>query len=225
MNKELKDLLNFDSLDTAERMTGRSYKEHEDVVGLGFLLLQDNSRQKEVLLRAIDDSLFSNKLSDYTRIIAAEGFEKVLEIPFEVKESYDPAPRQEKFFVYWKACEGLFLCFDSFNGDSVNGGHIYFNLEAPEYISYDVPYSGGYMKRDDGHKILVGDIDCREAIRTRLNGIREQGKFLPVWEEQKFMWLLHYGDTRNEGYDYKKINQERITQLPENVQKAIRGAI
>lgn len=223
MNKELKDLLNFDSLSTAEKITGRSYKEHEDVVGLGILLLHDNARRKETLLRAIDDSLFSNKLSDYERIIAAEGFEKVSEVPFELKESYDPEPRQEKFFIYWKKSEGLLLCFDSYRSDSVNGGRVYFNLEVPEYIGYGIPYSGSYMRRDDDRKILTGEIDCREAIRTRLGGLRELGKFLPVWEEQKFMWLLHYGDTRNEGYNHKEITRQRIAQLPEDVQKALRA--
>lgn len=115
------------------------------------------------------------------------------------------------------------MSFDTFLGDSINGGNVLFNLESPKYISYDVPYSGGYMQRSDERKILAAGIDSREAIRTRLEGLREQGKFLPVWEEKPFMWLLHYGDTKKEGYDYKAINQERIALLPVKIQEAIKG--
>jgi hypothetical protein len=67
-------------------------------------------------------------------------------------------------------------------------------------------------------------LDCREAIRYYLGKMRETGTFLPVWENRPFLWLLHYMDTKDEGYDYKAITASRIAQLPEHVRNAITPA-
>lgn len=101
MNEKLKNLLNYDPLAEAEKMTGESYKESDATTWLGIGLLQENRKAKEALLREKDDSLFQNKLEDYVRIITNEGFEKVLEIPFEYSDREEV--RSETFFVYWKS--------------------------------------------------------------------------------------------------------------------------
>ena len=68
---------------------------------------------------------------------------------------------------------------------------------------------------------MYTSLDCREAVRYYLGKMRENGTFLPVWKEQPFLWLLHYKDTEDK--DYEDITKERIKQLPEYVQEAIKG--
>ena len=48
------------------------------------------------------------------------------------------------------------------------------------------------------------------------------GEFLPTWIKPSFLWLLHYMDTKKEGYSYDAINAERIAMLPPHVQSAIK---
>ena len=49
----------------------------------------------------------------------------------------------------------------------------------------------------------------------------ENGVFLKEWKKQPFLWLLHHGDTKVEGYNYEEINQKRLNLLPDYVKKCI----
>lgn len=209
-DRNLDELLRFDSLDRAEKITGKSYKEDEGTTLVGILLMQENTRAKESILKAQDDSTFSNELGRYKRIIAEEGFKNVLEVDFQ---GYDCL---EKFFVYWHD-DGILLTFDTYGGKSVNGGKFKYNWKPNEGADFSVLSShGGYV---DG--VIAGDHDCREAIRYHIRRLREEGTFLNPWVKQPFLWLLHYQDTKVENYDYKAITAYRIAQLPEHVKKAI----
>lgn len=73
-----------------------------------------------------------------------------------------------------------------------------------------------------GHRtVWSGNHDCREAVKLKITNMINKGVFLPKWKEQPFLWLLHYMDTKTKGYDYKKINEERIAMLPQYVRDAI----
>ena len=214
MTDELMGRLKFDAIQAAEDLTGLDSHNTDLPVWLALGMMQANGKRKAELLTANLDSTFSNKLDYYEQVLAAEGFEKVLEIPIP----HDPTLEREygdRYFVYWHP-DGLLLSFDSYCGDSVNGGHIYFNFkmnDPQEFYLLNIPVGSCNGVADS--------IDCREAIRYYLGKMRENGKFLPVWEHRPFLWLLHYMDTKAEGYDYKAITAERIAMLPEHVRKAI----
>lgn len=69
--------------------------------------------------------------------------------------------------------------------------------------------------------VWSGDHDAREAIRHNMERLEEFGKFVTPWTRQPFLYLLHYMDTKQDGYDYKAITAERIKMLPADVQSAI----
>lgn len=69
--------------------------------------------------------------------------------------------------------------------------------------------------------IWVGYHDCREAIKNNINLMLKNGVFLKEWKKQPFLWLLHHGDTKVEGYSYEEINQKRLNLLPDYVKKCI----
>jgi len=205
---ELNELLNFDSIAEAERLAGTSYKESDAVTWLGLGLMQEKNKRLNAILSERKDSLFSNTLTYYEMVIAEEGFVKVLELPIVGTE--------DTFFIYWHP-DGILLKFDSYNGRSVNGGNFYYNWKPNENADWSVLSS--HSGRVDG--IIAGDHDCREAIRYHIQRLREEGTFLNPWVKRPFLWLLHYMDTKTEGYDYKSITAERIAMLPEYVQSAI----
>jgi hypothetical protein len=80
-----------------------------------------------------------------------------------------------------------------------------------------------YVSENEIIYIWAGDHDCREALRFKIEGMKNNGTFLKTWKEQPFLWLLHHQDTEDKNYDYKKINQERIALLPVEVQECIKG--
>lgn len=104
-------------------------------------------------------------------------------------------------------------------------------LNIPAEVDF---FSSTKEERDENRKLIdealskvsyrmvwVGDHDCREAVKTNILGLIDNGVFLPKWKKRPFLWLLHYMDTKTEGYDYEAITNERIAMLPEDVRKAI----
>lgn len=78
-----------------------------------------------------------------------------------------------------------------------------------------------YKKKHSLKSVWSGDHDCREAIKNNINLMVENGEFITQWKSQPFLWLIHHGDTKEEGYSYEAINKERLSKLPEDVRKKI----
>lgn len=213
-------LLSYDALAEAEKDTGSSYKESEFTQHIGFLNHLEHVQKKEEALVEADDTVFSNKLSRYLRIVKDIGFDLALEFPFVGRPSGSESVYDERMFVFWR--DGILLVFDTYLEDSVNGGKFYYNWIPNDYKEgYKYTSSGGYYGEDP--MFWAGDHDCREALRFHIRRLDENGKILPVWEKRPFLWLLNYMDTKDDKYDYEKINRDRIAMLPKEIQKAIKG--
>ena len=61
-DKDIDTLLRFDALQRAEEISGNSYKEDENTVWMGMILMQANAKAKEAALSAQGDSVFHNTL-------------------------------------------------------------------------------------------------------------------------------------------------------------------
>ncbi len=213
-DKDLETLLRFDGLARAEELTGTSYKEDEGTVWTGMILMHANAKAKETALMAQDDSVFSNDLDRYLRIIDAEGFRKVFEM--DIPETSD------KFFVFWHD-DGILLKFDTYRENRVNGGNFYYNWKPNSDADRNVTSSRS--PGPDG--CIVGNHDCREAIRFHIRRLREEGQFLNPWlKRPSAFWMLSYKDHNDIPHKYgdktyDNISAERIAQFPEDVQKAL----
>ncbi len=116
----LEEHLKFDGFDAAEKLTGRYYKDDDSTSDLGVALsIAANANKTKALIEA-DDTTYSDSLERYLRIVSEEGFKEVLRIPFQGDDN------QETFFVFWHD-DGLLLNFETYHGDSINSGHVYFN--------------------------------------------------------------------------------------------------
>jgi len=215
MTDQIRDLLRYDPLDAAERLTGNSYKDDEGTSALGFLMHLDHSERKEAALKAAGDTHFSMPYAEACDVYERLGFEKVGTFPFEAE---DGTP--EEFSVWWHS-DGLLLTAETYRTTGLNISKVRYNvrLNVPRSEAWDRLSSCSTTESG----VTVGDHDAREGLAAKLQGLREVGEFLPVWEEQPFMWLLNYMDTKTDGYDHKAITESRIAALPQHVQTAIRG--
>jgi hypothetical protein len=208
-------ILSFDPLSEAEKATGKDYHNDESTSLLGLGLAITHNQRKDSLLKSMGDTSFTNDLQDYQQIIEAEGFVKIIELPFFSESS----EKDESYFIYFNTEKGILLSFDTFSGRrSVNGGSFYYNWLPDKNNEnwFRLTSSGGFTK-----DVWVGCHDCREALRLNIRNLANNGKFVTPWVDEPFLWLLHHGDTKNEGYDYKKINEQRIAMLPDFVKEAI----
>ena len=216
--------LKYDAIADTEDKLGIYYKDPVAGDAVKFLSMAamwgSNARKNEILLERKDTTM-SCSLDYYLEVIEENGFERVLEIPFNSRWG-----NVETYYIYWHP-DGLLLSFDTFNGNHVNGGKVFYNWETTKREHnhrITSSYSPIEYRNEDGdfYWCIAGDHDCREALIHNMNQLRANGNFLKVWRKSPFMWLLHFGDTEDKNYDYKKINAERIAMLPQHVQDAIK---
>jgi len=213
--KSISDMLSFDGLAEAERITGQDYKTSDVTSFLGMGLARDNNQKLSAALELKDDTVFTNQLDNYVRIITDEGFESVLTVPFVGNNDSD-----ESLNIYWHS-DGILLVFDTYDTERVNGGKFLYNwIPDDRSTMYRYTSSGG-LATSDGQDVWCGSHDCRQALRHNIKRLRDNGTFLSQWISTPFLWLLHHGDVKNDDYDYKEINKQRSAMLPEDVQRSI----
>lgn len=225
---ELSQLLEYDSLNEAEKVTGKSYKEDNATGFLGMMLAIQNGEVKNAALKAQGDSTLLNTLSDYLTIIKAEGFEVVLTIPFQRAGYKETDPLiDEKWYVAFHKADSILLVFETYRGKSINGGNFYYNWKSndPSLGGWNRILSTCYFK--DG--VAIGSHDCREAIRYHIKQLRDNGTFLKQWIERPLIHILN-NDDYGKGYDFynpadkertSSLREYRLSLLPEFVLNAI----
>lgn len=214
-SKSLDALLKFDPLDSAEKITGASYKEDQatGLFGLGLAMAQNRIKRQE--LSECGDSYQGMPLTEYLEVIEDFGFERVLYLPFRKYEAEDA------LYIYWEPERGILLSFDSYNGNRVNGGRFYYNWIPNETMSHRVTSSGGFYKIGEDQYIWSGYHDCREAIRHHVKQLESAGSFIVPWLKlDSCIWLFHYGET--EGLrDFTELRTARLAALPEHIRIGI----
>lgn len=204
----IKEHLEFDALHVAGQMTGKSYKDDADTENLGIALLITANRNREQALRKSGDTYMGMAFAEFLAVAHAEGFVTLSQEPIQGADCLD------SMALLWKASEGLLLCAESYwGGSSTNSAKIYFNLETKKW-----PARASGSVRDGA---FIGHFDGREGLRYTLAQMRTQGRFLSQWRRRPFLWLLSYMDSKQEGYDYRSITEQRIASLPEEVRRAI----
>lgn len=216
-NTELEALLNFDPVAVAEDFHGGERNDASGMLALGIAMIHGEA--KRAALEAMDDTKFSNTMVDAIRIVEREGFQLLLTIPFKGKGYRDEPDTAEEFRIYWNPELSALLTMESYRTDSLNTGKVHFAWKANEGESVWPPQCSGGCRGDD--MVFVGDYDIREAFVYRLNRMKETGTFVKQWPQKDFLWLLHWMDTKAEGYDYKAITAERLAMLPEYVREAM----
>jgi hypothetical protein len=218
-------MLRFDALAAAEVATGKSYKDDAATGVLGLLGHMAACEAREKALLDADVTVLSNEVARYERILLAEGFSLVHGEPFlgtGYAATGGEAETPEVLCLWWHP-DGLLLRYDTFGGAGyhVNSSTVYFNWRSTVAADWH------RIERFSGHwkeGVAVGSFDAREGLRLSLHSLRSRGGFVSPWIERPWMWLLHYMDTKAEGYSHEAITGRRLTALPEHVLAAIGGA-
>lgn len=213
------DMLTFDPLDTAERMTGARYTDDPSTAELGFAMHIMHAQNKRGELALRQDSYYGISMTEFLDIVRGQGFEQVWEQKFK--------DGVETRYIFWK--NGLLLYTESYTSGektTVSNAKMYLNVEFPwkDRTPWRMPLSGhlnGPAYDDEQRYIWVGDIDVREAFVHHLAKIETFGKPLPVWVERPFLWLITHEQTRDEDYDFKALNAEVIDALPAHVREVL----
>lgn len=211
-NKKMMEMLNFDPMAEAEKMTGLPYKGNEEVTALGWALMAENNQNKREALIKEKDTHFAISFADFSNLVKKKGFDQVYEEIFNGNERLRLWANTEK---------GLLIVADSYGGDSLNSGTLYGQCRMREGVSrLSLRCTLGSTGRKD---ICTFDIDVREALFTQLHALEEEAETMPIWEEpDTFLWLLNYEEGNGENKDYLAVAQKKLSQTPQDVREMVR---
>jgi hypothetical protein len=245
----LDEILAFDPLAEAERITGQRYKEDEKTQSLGILLhLQQGQMKRDALI----------ELGDLHRSIQYDAAKRlILNCPFfnfteewegKFKHSPDPGETRietESILVDWTRF--IFIYMNSYTSghDVPTVNQIEANLQVQVtgegeertrniHSLFKVLETGGCIDQDTGrfrmsYHMLEGGIHKL----TRLDLLATK-KFVP-WKSEYSPWILNYEETSDEkigntdkfgpdGY-YDRVTEGKINKLPVKVRALIRGEL
>lgn len=216
-HEQIDELLAIDPIAKAEKIIGRGLS--NEIAALGLLFQMDKSERVAKALSEMGDvDGFHQDVETYINILKSAGFQQIL--------VEDIPQTNDKFYVFW--LDGVLVSFDTYWGHkSINGGNVYLNYEFEDTRNNWFILSGcshGPIHSESGKGTTVTrtvSIDCRQALLHKLNQMRINGTILKKWKQRPFLWLLHYMDTKVDGYDYDAINEQRISQFPIEVREAI----
>jgi hypothetical protein len=233
--ESLKEILSFDGIAAAEKITGASYKDEtpdgEATMALGMLLHMDSSERKRKILKERNDTHFGITFLETVKLLNNMGFAKVYEEKFgSISYSGEPTVK-ETFMVLWSE-KGVLVTIDSYNGRSLNSGEAYFNYESDDYHNLSGCSNGPIIldsSSPDRNKWTYSkarecSLDIREGFKYRIESMSENGKFLNPWQGVGFLWLLNYREPKIEGYNYKQITYNKLKQIPAKVITAMFGS-
>ena len=66
-------------------------------------------------------------------------------------------------------------------------------------------------------------IDAREWMCRSIDFLSENFGLSPKWTAVPFLWFVNHMDIKKQGYDYKKINEQKLSQCTPEVREIIFG--
>ena len=233
-DKKLDDLIHFDSLDIAEKTTGKDYHEDKETSSLGFLLHITKNEMKRKILKKQDDVDFNGSIQDYIRISLELGFVPIIEEKIDVSElNKDNKLQYEMFYIYWHPTKAILLVFETYNLTHVNSSKWYFSYKPNgidcfyQYFRCSGRWFGISNNTPRDQLIWVGMWDAREAIRHEMNLFDNYGHFVNPWPISEMLQLNTYLDWKKCGnLDYTYASQQslrRFKMLPDYIQKSVVG--
>jgi hypothetical protein len=215
-------VLAIDPIADTEKMLGKDhwsqFNESDNMMALGYAMLVN--QMKENILKAASDTFFSMTWDEFNDIVTSNGFKNVYEYSF-IHDYWKDSITTEKAAIYYR--DGLVIFLTSYNnGTTVNGGNLYgeLKLNNPDAGWRDIPNgcSGGFD--DEGN--LHFSYDIREGLINFINSLSKVGSFNSVWKYKgHFLWFVDYKEEKEPNYNYATITKEKISKLPEEVQRML----
>jgi hypothetical protein len=196
-NEDIKQVLDFDALHDAEKLTGKSYKDDKLTESIGFLNHITHANLKEDMLNQLGDSTLRNTESDYLKIVESIGFETLLIEPFTGSSG-----TSERMYIMWHDEYSILLKFDTYSyiddgswaksgkevpPPSINGGSFYYNWSPNNMDNRHANTSSGGMVDNEFGILFNNDFTPHDMAKELRDSEPEyvDGSFDAYIKEQK----------------------------------------
>jgi len=173
-NRELDYALNFDAIAVAKDLSKVLNLHGKDAGMLTLAIAMDASKRRSDLLSERNDTNYRLNFSGTVELLEENGFELCVTIPF-----VDPDGVHEEQRIYWHPELLTLLTMESYQGESLNSGTMYFcwkpnkpNASTPERAS------GTWKGYTTNNPCFQGSIDIREGLFYNIQKMKDQGSFV-----------------------------------------------
>lgn len=226
-NDQARELLQFDPLDVAKKMTGKDYHDDQETGALGFLLHLKKSQQVKQVMQEREDSYYGISFIEMEKIVKDLSFQEIYSENFQGRSSH----QQEILKFFWNG--SILLAIDSYGSD-LNSAHIHFNLKFNNDDDFHkfvgIGCSGHY---NNEHSCWVGTKDVREGFKLFIEETTKLGEYLTTWVESPWLYLhaytdydppYHISDSKTNIIPDQLI-LKRLESIPKHIQNNIQVAI
>lgn len=218
-DRELQELLDFDPLGAAERITGGFFQTDPTTARLGMDLFSAHVDAKLDALKQSYDTYSGMPFEEHLGVYADLGFDIVLDDPFTGTDQ-----QQERMVVLWRPDGLLGVCESYRSWRSTNTSYVHFAWRPHDPEAW---WSiGGSGSMEGG--VRFGDKDVREGLRHLVGRLEREGSLLPVWEgrpafDRPWTHMGTYMEWDNgRGKDtWDAVRLARFRRLPEHVRRAV----
>ena len=196
----------------------------------------NHNRAKEDKLAMQNDTYYNILFEDFEAVLVGNKFERIFSYGFP---SRGGSAKINEYSFWAKPDQGLLLTLESYlgfpNKKGVNNAKLYFELGFPEifedmsdfqkqeYIDLISGSSGSrVITHEDGTDYCSISRDVREGLASYLD-ILNGSTLKPniPWKNlsEHMIWFCDHKEISEKGYDSQKINKEKITKLPKNIQE------
>ena len=222
------DILNLDPLLTAEKLTGKSYKEDKNTALLGMFINQMKSKVVTGIRQSEKDTYYRIGWDEFKNLIVERGFTIDYQNRFEYEGRNPEEIIAHRGFVLLHATSFQWSHNDE---ETLNGGNIYFqtvgnlsNILSLNHISggcvghLDIPGDYDHLKimdknLDRDRFVFGGQFDVRDGLFSFLDGLDAISRFIPI-EKEQFIWCVNYVEDKVKGYHAETITRSKIQTVP-----------
>jgi hypothetical protein len=199
--KMIKDLLDFDPIDTAEKLC----KGEHDPGPLAFAFNMQKGAMLKQLLQGFD-TYFGSSFQEVIDVLKKIGFVLEYEEHFEHYEDKHADTLQ----LYIHEQYTMFALLESYNTTHTNKCHVYFLIRRPKTKEeFDALFycrmsheALDYFDRETKELVerqeIFCDLDGREALTVNLSGLKDLLETKPISRKLDFLWLLNYTEEHDE---------------------------
>lgn len=166
-----------------------------------------------------EDTYWAMPWDKFVDVVKKYGFE----VGFHQEFNGEKSEVKEEEYIFYHKEKGLILYAESYYRSSVNHASVYGELKNDDNLMSLREYTP-HINRDENEKgATTVHIDAREWMCRSIDFLSENFGLSPKWTDVPFLWFVNHMDIKKQGHDYKKINEQKLSQCTPEVREIIFG--
>lgn len=235
MNKKKRDEAiewqRHDPLASAEKLTGKSYKEDPETAELGFIMNFFRGEQVRKRFSELGDTFSGMSWEQFVDLIKSNGFEIIFMERFRHSPSYNEGRVDRPYHLIAAHPEAYLLLnatsyLHSSNDEVVNGVAVHGTIAWSGELSDEQwralrDFSHGPSRKIPFQNRMEFSLEGISGVFSQLSLLSQNFRLVHWNDDDRFLWLMNYAQEEEESGSWKKIRDDFLETAPDWVRQFI----